>query len=129
MGTVASFLLIAILAVCASTLGAASRSSVLLACRPVDVTVTRTVAEMQTTITATDADTRAMRDSLKIIATRASDVSYVTDEKTCTKAVTALNTYLGTATSGQVYVYKLGTDYMVEDPTVGQASEFRALRI
>jgi hypothetical protein len=71
-----------------------------------------------------------MRDSLRLSARRTSDVSLVTDEKTCAKAVTALNGVLGTAsTPRQVYVYKFGTDYVVEDPTVGTDSEYRGLRI
>ena len=119
------------LAACAATVGATSNESTgtAVACRPIDSTVTRTVAELKEDVTSTDPTTRGLLDSLRITATRANDVSYVTDEKICTKAVTALNTLWQKQTSGQVHVYKVGTDYLVEDPTLDQNAEFRGLQV
>ncbi len=99
-------------------------------CRPADALANRTVTDLKALATTTDTLRRAMLDSLKLSATRASDVSYVTDERTCSKALNALNTHMGTANQQrQLYVYKFGTDYLVEDPTIGADSEYRGLRI
>jgi hypothetical protein len=99
-------------------------------CRPSDATVTRTVADLQRLVTSTAASDKAVKDSLRITATKATDVAYVTDERTCGKALTAFNTLMATPSlSRSLYVFKIGKDYAVEDPTVGQASEYRGLRI
>jgi hypothetical protein len=101
-----------------------------LSCRASDALATRTLQYLQGLVTTTDTMRRAMRDSLKLSAKRTSDVSLVTDEKTCAKAVTALDSVFGAPSAQrQVYVYKFGTDYVVEDPTVGNDSEYRGLRI
>jgi hypothetical protein len=99
-------------------------------CRPSDFLVTRTVAHLQQLVTSTDPTDKAVRDSLRITATRASDISYVTDERTCGKALPAYNTAMSTPSAvRQLYVYKIGRDFAVEDPTVGQDSHYRGLHI
>jgi hypothetical protein len=121
---------ILVLAACATTSVSANSVQPAVACRPVDSTVSRTLAELKEDVASTDPATRGLLDSLKITATRANDVSYVTDEKTCAKAVTALNTLWNNQLSTQVRVYKVGTDYLVEDPTRDQeGGEFRGLQV
>jgi hypothetical protein len=96
----------------------------------VDDTANVTLAHLRTLVTSLVPSDVALRDSLRISAGRTSDVTYVIDDKTCAKARTALNAVLSTpSTSRQLYVYKIGTDYGVEDPTVGTNSEYRGLRI
>jgi hypothetical protein len=71
-----------------------------------------------------------MRDSLKLAANRASDISYVIDEKICIKAAAAMDALWQIGpTSRQVYVYNFGSDYLVDDPTVGRDSEYRGLQV
>jgi len=118
-------LLFVLLGVCAAAAPSANRAAA-VACRPTDSTVSQTVADLQEEVLSSD---HSLLDSLKLSATRASDVSYVTDEKTCAKAVTALSAYLGHAGSGRVYVFKVGTDYLVEDPKPNPNNEYRILQI
>lgn len=107
----------------------AARSSAPV-CLPSDATVTRTVADLQRLVTSTAASDRALKDSLRITVTKATDVAYVTDERTCGKALTAFNTQMATPSlSRSLYVFKIGKDFAVEDPTVGRDSEYRGLRI
>lgn len=115
---------------CAPAMASPTGQPALTVCRPSDDVTARTVVDLQALWAPSDTLLRAMRDSLSLSATRESDISYVTDERTCTNAVKALNTYLGTPNaSRQVYVFKFGTDFLVEDPSVGQTSEYRSLPI
>jgi hypothetical protein len=99
-------------------------------CRPSDFLVTRTVAHLKQLVTSTDPTDKAVKDSLRITATRASDVSYVTDERICGKALPAFNAVRRTPSAArQLYVYKIGRDFAVEDPTVGRDSHYRGLLI
>jgi hypothetical protein len=99
-------------------------------CRPADAITSQTVSYLQSLVTSTKPLDKAQRDSLRITARKASDVSYTTDESVCAKALTALNSYLSTpSASRQLYVFKIGTDFAVEDPTIGQGGEYRGLRI
>ena len=99
-------------------------------CRPSDVTTVRTVAHLQRLVTSSTSSDRALKDSLGITATKAGDVAYVTAERTCAKALTAFNTVMATPSqTRQLYVFKIGRDFAVEDPTMGQNAEYRGLRI
>lgn len=120
-----------VVAACATAAGTASGTvrSTAPACRAADSTVSRTLAELREDVTSTDPMTRGLLDSLKLSATRANQVSYITDEKTCAKAVTALNALWNKQTSGQVHVYKVGSDYLVEDPTLDQGADYRGLQV
>jgi hypothetical protein len=122
-------LLVMLAAACGPAMASVSPAPAPL-CRPSDELVTRTLANLRSLVTINDTLRRAMRDSLRLSATRTSDVSYVTDEKICVKAAAAMDALWNTGpTSRQVYVYKFGTDYIVEDPTIGQDSEYRGLQI
>ena len=99
-------------------------------CRPSDDLTARTVTDLQSLLTTTDTLRQAMLVSLGLSANKASDISYVTDEKVCAKALTAYNGYRQTPNAPrQIYVFKFGSSYLVEDPTVGQDSEYRGLPI
>ena len=118
------------MASCAPAAAATRAPTTAPACRPADATANRTIDELKEDVVSTDPTTRGLLDSLKITATRASDVAYVTDEKTCAKAVTALRTlWAGRSTSDQVHVYKVGTDFLVEDPSLDQGADFRGLQV
>lgn len=104
---------------CAAASAADARRSVPW-CRPADNTSAATIGTLQTLATSSVvADTR-LKDSLRISIRRASDVSLITTEATCQRAVTELNRLWQSGTPNrQVYVYKVGSDFGVEDPQAG----------
>jgi hypothetical protein len=89
-------------------------------CRTADtVVVPQRLVYFQDLLTATAPNRVAVRDSLGLSPTTASKVSLVTKSATCASAVTALNSQRGEAgTIRSVWVYKLGSDYGVEDPAL-----------
>ena len=100
-----------------------------LTCLPSDAVASRHVAEFQALITSVKPKDVSYRQLLGLSATKASDVSYVTDERTCNKAVAALDALWGTPPSErQVYVYRIGTDFAVEDPQV-RGGEYKQITI
>ena len=62
---------------------------------------------------------KAVRDSLKLLATTASDVSLVTTAATCKRLADSLDAKRGMPrTSRHVYTYKIGPGrFGIEDPT------------
>lgn len=71
--------------------------------------------------TATDAQNVAYRADRQLLAVPASSVSYVTDEAICTTIATIIDNALPPAERNParaVYVVRIGTRYLAEDPTV-----------
>ena len=63
---------------------------------------------------------------MKLPRVSASEIAYVTDNRVCSKAVSPYNTNAGmgsVAPSGKLYVIKVGTLYLANDP-VKSAGEF-----
>lgn len=103
-------------------------SSFAQACRPADSTSARTTRDLKAYVTSSDSFTVRLRNSLGIAGTPANKISYATDSKTCNSAVTALNTHSGTpGRSRQVYVWKVGSDFAVEDPSDNDPGSYRAV--
>jgi hypothetical protein len=90
-------------------------------CRAADSTSAALILELGRYSSATSGDDKAMRDTLRLPLTSASDVVLVTKETTCQKANTAYQTAVngsgGTGLSGRVYVVKVGNVYAALDPT------------
>ena len=92
-------------------------------CRPADTTKVPThLRYLKRVVADTDSVSRAVRDSLRLPATSPSKVSLVTRTSTCMSAVGALNTVAGTpGVVRQVWVYALGSNFAVEDPSISSA--------
>jgi hypothetical protein len=70
-------------------------------------------------VTGTDSAAVAFRAAFQHAATTDRKVALVTKTSTCAAAATALNTTRGTpGVVRQVWVYTLGSNYAVEDPTI-----------
>ena len=99
-------------------------------CRAADtVVVPEHLTYFKDLLSTNDPARAAVRDSLGLAKTAVSKISLVTTTATCTSAVTALNTRRGEPnTVRQVWVYKLGNDFAVEDPALTvPASEYRPI--
>jgi hypothetical protein len=99
----------------------AGAQSTTTACRPADSRSVHYLNAMRTLATNTDAEYVATRGRLRVPNVPATQVAYVTDEKVCNKAVQAFAAAAGTRSdgvvpSGQVYVVRVGTVYVVRDP-------------
>ena len=91
-----------------------------VACRPADSRSAATVSTLQSLASSSVPADVQLRDSLGISIRRASDVSLITKETTCQRGVTELNKLWQTPTAQrQVFVYKVGSDFGVEDPQAG----------
>lgn len=101
------------------SLAAAPAAAQASGCRPADTLyVPRRLSYFRDLLTTTDPARVAVRDSLKLASASASKINLVTKTSTCTSAVTALNTQRQEAGKvRQVWVYSLGNNYAVEDPT------------
>jgi hypothetical protein len=67
----------------------------------------------------TDSVAVNFRTALQLQATNANKVSFVTEGSTCASAATALNTVRGEpGVVRQVWVYALGNNFAVEDPSI-----------
>lgn len=89
-------------------------------CRPADNTSALTIGILQALATSTDPTDVRLRDSLKITIRRASDVSLIITESTCQRGAAELDKlWQSGTTSRQVYLYKVGSDFGVEDPQAG----------
>ena len=67
----------------------------------------------------TDSIAVAFRTAFQLQATTANKVALVTKTSTCASAATALNAVRNTpGVTRQVWVYTLGNNYAVEDPTI-----------
>jgi hypothetical protein len=103
-----------------STRGMAQTSS----CPRVDATSTRFVQLVTRMATGTNQLAQRQRTLLKIPQVSASQISYVTDSRSCGKAVTPYNANTEQANSsglpirpsGRPYVVKAGTVYVTMDP-------------
>ena len=102
------------------------------ACRPADVVSDRIIRWLTHVVTGTDDASTQQRNQMALQQVSASQISYVTDETVCSKVLSPYNansTMQEAATgapvppSGQVYVVKVGTVYVVNDP-VKTAGEF-----
>lgn len=89
------------------------------ACRGADSTSADLIQDVVKYTSATDADIRAVRDSLKYAAVAESQVVLVTNNAACQKAANAYAAYVTgppERLSGQVYVVQAGATYTVLDP-------------
>ena len=98
-------------------------------CMPSDTFAVWMVANFQALMTSTDTMKTQSRVFMQLPVVAASQVSYVTSNKTCNSAATAYNAALvGSPTiappSGSVYVWQIGTNYVVQD-TAQQVGEWR----
>lgn len=92
-------------------------------CRPADSTSIKMLAWVTNVVTGTDSGSVRQRAQMKLPQVAASKVTYVTDNRLCSKVVTPYNaeTVMQDATgsvppSGQLYVIKVGTVYLASDP-------------
>ena len=92
-----------------------------VACRPFDAYADAMVGTLQGLATSTDPGDVAQRNRLGIPATTAANVTYVTTEQVCSKAATAFAANVGVVNgppvSGVLYVVKVGSVYVVDDPS------------
>jgi hypothetical protein len=102
------------------------------ACRPADAVSDRIIRWVTHVVTGTDDASTQQRNQMALPQVSASQISYVTDKTVCSKVLSPYNansTMQEAATgapvlpSGQVYVVKVGTVYVVNDP-VKTAGEF-----
>lgn len=88
-------------------------------CRPLDGGGLATLNWARTTATSSDSTAISSRTRLKIPKVSASKVSYVTDTRMCQQAVNAYSAAAGVPANGRsVYLVKVGTIYVIKDPTV-----------
>jgi hypothetical protein len=108
-----------LLVMCAGTSATSAHRSV-AACRSADATSATVISILQTLATSTKPADVALKDSLHLSIRRASDVSLITDEQTCIRAAGEMDKLWQTGpTTRQVYVFKVGSDFGVEDPVAG----------
>jgi hypothetical protein len=102
-------------------------------CRPADATSGRVLLWLTDVVTGTDPALVQRRTAMGLPQVPASQISYVTDKSVCSKAVTTYNSKAGYQTgapgasealSGRLYVFKVGTAYVANDPAI-LAGEFR----
>lgn len=93
------------------------------ACRPADSASARIITWLTNIVTGTDTASVHMRSQLKLPQVAASQVSYVAASSVCNKVVTVYNTNskitqdgVAVAPSGKIYVVKVGTVYVAQDP-------------
>jgi hypothetical protein len=101
------------------------------ACRPADSASVQMTLWVKNIATGTDSQAADLRAQTRIPSTTASQVQYVTDNKICSKVLSPYNaetvmTVTATSTqvapSGQVYVVRAGTVYVVWDPAKAAGS-------
>lgn len=118
---------LAIIAALASVSQAQRGGSPSATCRPSNEVVELTLAALQRLVTSTDTALVASRHRRQLPTVSASQVSYVTDNSVCAKAEKPYTAAVGVqnppvAPSLQVYVFKVGSVYVIWDPvqTVGE---------
>lgn len=117
-----------ILLLAAGTLSSSYALAQTSSCHAADSHSQRTTTDLGQVTTSSKPNMITLRTNLQLAA--GATVSYVTQAKTCRSAATALNTRLGTPNVGRsVYVWQVGTDYAVEDVSVGSAGEYRQVYI
>jgi hypothetical protein len=98
------------------------------ACRPPDVESSRTTSTLKDYVTSTDSFTIRLQNALGITGTPVNKISYSTDPRTCSSAVTALNSRFKTpGLARSVYVWIVGGSYAVEDPSDQLPGGYRAI--
>ena len=106
------------------------------ACRPADATSTRMVQWLTAVVTGTDSTLVQLRTRMKLPQVAASQITYVTDNRICSKLVAPYNaeTVMQDASgsvppSGKLYVVKVGTVYVASDPikTTGEYAQYVTL--
>lgn len=98
-----------------SSQGAQAQAS---ACRAADDISERTTSLLKSYVTSTDSFSVRLRNTLGLTGTASNKISYSTDSRTCSSAVSALNTRFATPGRARtVYVWKVGTNFAVEDPS------------
>jgi hypothetical protein len=108
-----------LLMTCAGLSASAAKRSVPW-CHPADETSALTISSLQALATSSDPADGRLRDSLRINIRRASDVSLITTESTCQRGAAELDKLWQSGTTNrQVYMYKVGSDFGVEDPQAG----------
>jgi hypothetical protein len=97
-------------------------------CRPIEGKVDAVRQQMVKLVTATDARTMALRDSLQLPSAQASDVVVVTDSTICHSAATAIAHTTSSDPTPTIYpawVLKIGTSrYVVFAPEYDLSGEF-----
>lgn len=99
-------------------------------CRGPDALSAQLISYLQLLVTATDTGTITRRQTWGLPATSSSNVTLVTDSRTCAKAADAYSAdedTLNPVAGRQAYVIKVATVYVVWDPTV-RAGEWGAYR-
>jgi hypothetical protein len=91
-------------------------------CRPNDNNkVPARLAYFKGLLADTDTTSVNFRSAFQLQQVAVNKVSLVTKASTCASAATAVNTVRGTpGVIRQVWVYALGTNYAVEDPTISE---------
>ena len=119
-------LVVAVVLVGLKPLNAAAQGS--SACRPADSASVRILSWVRSIVTGTDPASAKQRTAMRLPQVGTDQITYVTDKQVCSKAVSPYNanaayqtTGTGTAEapSGQLYVVKVGTVYVVKDPAIG----------
>lgn len=97
------------------------------ACLPADSISTARLQWLDSLATRVDSEYVANRQWLNIPKTTSAQVTPITTTNTCASARTAVNTIAGTpGRVARVYLYKLGTRYAVEDPSLlGVQGDYR----
>ena len=112
------------LALCSPAAGLTQTSS---ACRPSDGESAQILAWVQGIVTGTDSASIRQRLLMQLPSVSASQISYVTDTKICSKMVTSYTARVGyqqpasgpgQTPSGRLHVVKVGTTYLVSDPAL-----------
>jgi len=98
------------------------------ACRPADSVSVRMLSWVKSIVTGTDPGAVQQRTAMQLPQVAADQITYVTDKQVCSKAVSPYNANAGYQTtgtgtseapSGRLYVVKVGTAYVVNDPAIG----------
>ena len=109
------------LAAAAHVAPASARPTASVACRPFDAYANAMVGTLKALATSTESGDVTQRNRLGIPATSAANVTYVTTEQVCSKAATAFGAHVGVVNgppvSGVLYVVKVGSVYVVDDPS------------
>jgi hypothetical protein len=88
-------------------------------CLPADAFGANVLTDLQNLATSSDSADAAKRMLAHLPATSASNVTYMTDERTCQKGVTALNAMFQTpGAARRVYLFKYSTSFVTVDPAL-----------
>ena len=115
-------LAIPVVAACASFMFAPERLSgqAHTKCRPADATTSNVIGDLERWITSTEPDDILARDSVfRIPVVDLDQISVVTDEGVCAKAINGYAALAGNRTPKSLYVIRMGPDFFaLHDPTI-----------